>query len=291
MRNAASSWTQSGHLRGRGRKTRQQVEATPVATSYALLIGFATGRRGHLLFETPWCSVLDTDSGKLIDLAVAAKRIGLLDFKQSGSIIDVSFRSCGHRGSGVEAWAHRQVGQALRAVYYAALAEGPGRSAASHFYRLRQDRRAAVAGAQGAFPVGDGEGGTWLDRVRSDGSVRTLDGQHELSESYFESPQDLELKLEDDFLAHVAGHVGKALSAPEADNDSVVAVFGIASLFGFVRVSELMKAIEPDIRGRIVVFFPGEYEDNNYRLLDARDGWNYLAVPITLREGQGVYNV
>lgn len=110
-------------------------------------------------------------------------------------------------------------------------------------------------------------------------------------ESYFESPQDLELKLEDDFLAHVVGQVRKALSAPESDNESVVAVFGIASLFGFVRVSELMKALEPDIRGRIVVFFPGEYEDNNYRLLDARDGWNYLAVPITVQEDQGVYDV
>ena len=91
VRNAASSWTQSGHLRGRGRKTRQQVQATPVATAYTLLIGFATGRRGQLLFETPWCRILDTDTRELIDLAVAAKRIGLLDFKQSGSIIDVSF--------------------------------------------------------------------------------------------------------------------------------------------------------------------------------------------------------
>ena len=91
VRNAASTWTQSGHLLGRGRKTRQQVQATPVVTAYALLIGFATGRRGHLLFETPWCSILDTDTRELIELAVAAKRIGLLDFKQSGSIIDVSF--------------------------------------------------------------------------------------------------------------------------------------------------------------------------------------------------------
>ena len=91
VRNAASSWTQSGHLRGRGRKTRQKVQATPVVAAYALFIGFATGRRGHLLFEAPWCSVLDTDTHELIDLAVAAKRLGLLDFKQSGSIIDISF--------------------------------------------------------------------------------------------------------------------------------------------------------------------------------------------------------
>jgi hypothetical protein len=40
--------------------------------------------------------------------------------------------------------------------------------------------------------------------------------------------------------------------------------------------------VEGDIRGRLVIFFPGEYDSNNYRLLDARDGWNYLAVPITL---------
>ena len=108
---------------------------------------------------------------------------------------------------------------------------------------------------------------------------------------YFESPEDLDLKLEDEFLAHVVERVREALSAPQADNRSVVAVFGIASLFGFVRVSELMRALEPDIKGRILVFFPGEYEDNNYRLLDARDGWNYLAVPITLQDDRGVYEV
>ena len=106
---------------------------------------------------------------------------------------------------------------------------------------------------------------------------------------YFESPEDLELKLEEDFLAHVAGRVRTALAAPEADEGSVVAVFGIASLFGFVRVSELMQAVEGDVRGRIVVFFPGVYEDANYRLLDARDGWNYLAVPITSREEPEAY--
>jgi hypothetical protein len=59
----------------------------------------------------------------------------------------------------------------------------------------------------------------------------------------------------------------------------------VACLFGFTRVSLVLKEVTTDIRGRLVVFFPGEYEDNNYRLLDARDGWNYLAVPITLHNG------
>ena len=37
--------------------------------------------------------------------------------------------------------------------------------------------------------------------------------------------------------------------------------------------------------GRLLVFFPGSYENNNYRLLDGYDGWNYLAVPITADKG------
>ena len=73
-----------------------------------------------------------------------------------------------------------------------------------------------------------------------------------------------------------------ALYSYEAD---VVALTGVSSLFGFVRVSELVGALEPSIRGRLVVFFPGGYENGNYRFLDARDGWSYRAVPILASEG------
>jgi hypothetical protein len=33
------------------------------------------------------------------------------------------------------------------------------------------------------------------------------------------------------------------------------------------------------------VFFPGEVEQNNYRLLNGRDGWNYHAVLINADKG------
>ena len=69
------------------------------------------------------------------------------------------------------------------------------------------------------------------------------------------------------------------------DENTVVAVQGIACLFGFIRVSDVVNAVEASIRGRLLVFFPGEYANNNYRLLDARDGWNYLAIPITPYQG------
>ena len=90
-RNAASSWTQSGHLKGRSRKIRQRVRTTPAATAYALVLGYATGQRGALLFDTAWCAVLDASADELINSAITAKQLGLLDLKQAGSIIDVSF--------------------------------------------------------------------------------------------------------------------------------------------------------------------------------------------------------
>ena len=106
--------------------------------------------------------------------------------------------------------------------------------------------------------------------------------------SYFESPEDLVFKLNNDFLLHVANHIRDVLNSPDADANSIVGVCGIASLYGLIRVSDIMKEIEQDIKGRMVVFFPGQYENNNYRLLDARDGWNYLAVPITLGNDFGL---
>jgi hypothetical protein len=108
--------------------------------------------------------------------------------------------------------------------------------------------------------------------------------QQDYRELYFESPEDLP-RPHPDFERFVAGRVLGELEA--ADEATVVAVAGVASLFGFMRVSRLMEMVEDSIRGRLLVFFPGEYENNNYRLLGARDGWNYHAVPITASGGVG----
>lgn len=110
--------------------------------------------------------------------------------------------------------------------------------------------------------------------------------EDEYREEYFNSPDDLQLKLDEEFTQFTADRIQAVLTRPEVNDNSVVAVFGSGSLFGFTSVSNLLKAIEGDIRGRLVMFFPGHIEQNNYRLLDARDGWNYLAVPITLH-GEG----
>src|SRR5690606_20595906 len=70
------------------------------------------------------------------------------------------------------------------------------------------------------------------------------------------------------FLDHVANRVRSALAG--ADASTVVALVGVGALFPFVKTSELVKAVQDDIQGRLLVFFPGSHENNVYRLLDAR---------------------
>lgn len=91
VRNAASSWTQSGHLKGRGRKVRNRVTPTAANTAFALLLGFLAGTRGTALFETLWAHTLDASAGELMHLATDARRLGFIDMSQSGGVIDLSF--------------------------------------------------------------------------------------------------------------------------------------------------------------------------------------------------------
>ena len=105
----------------------------------------------------------------------------------------------------------------------------------------------------------------------------------EYREAWFENPALLGMKIEAEFRREAVGKLTAALEA--ADDDTAVALLGVGSLYGFLRVSDLIRSVEQSIRGRLVVFFPGTKNDNNYRLLDARDGWSYLAQGITLHGG------
>jgi hypothetical protein len=104
-------------------------------------------------------------------------------------------------------------------------------------------------------------------------------GAMKYREAYFERPDDIRLKLDSSFLRQVADLIKAQLS--QASENDVVALLGAGSLFGFLRLSDVIKEVEREIQGRLVVFFPGQKDGNNYRLLDARDGWNYMAVGIT----------
>jgi hypothetical protein len=80
------------------------------------------------------------------------------------------------------------------------------------------------------------------------------------------------------FEEHLAGTIKAELAACGAND--ILALTGVASLFGLTRASALIDKIVATVRGRLLVTFPGAHRGGIYRLLDARDGWNYLAVPI-----------
>lgn len=98
--------------------------------------------------------------------------------------------------------------------------------------------------------------------------------------SYYEKPHLLSPLLPR-YLTYVIEEFTAFLAAKQVGEDSVVALKGVGSLFGFLKVKEVVDKLAPLTKGRLLVFFPGSYENDNYRLLDGYDGWNYLAKPIT----------
>ena len=102
---------------------------------------------------------------------------------------------------------------------------------------------------------------------------------HEYKDAYFEHPEDLELALVD-FSDFAAERVRQELKHAGVDENTVVTLLGLASLFGLIRVAELIAKVDSEILGRLLAFFPGQRDGSNWRLLNARDGWNYHAVPI-----------
>lgn len=104
-------------------------------------------------------------------------------------------------------------------------------------------------------------------------------GAHEYREAIFQEPDQFSANSEIETVA--VQRVREACKQDLANDSAVVAVTGLSSLFDYMRVASLIESVEDSVRGRLLVFFPGEYADNVYRFMDARDGFNYMAVPIT----------
>jgi hypothetical protein len=106
---------------------------------------------------------------------------------------------------------------------------------------------------------------------------------NEYKEAYFAEPAAV-ATIEEELASSVVSTLRDACRAEGVDGETVVAVLGAGSLFGFTYLSRIVSQLESDVLGRLLVFFPGEYERNLYRFMDARDGFNYMAVPITCSE-------
>lgn len=105
-------------------------------------------------------------------------------------------------------------------------------------------------------------------------------GSQRYAKSYFKKPELISTILPK-YQEEIARRFETFVSQQRVDENAVVALKGVGSLFGLTKVKGIVDLLAPKVPGRLVVFFPGSYENNNYRLLDAYDGWGYLAVPIT----------
>lgn len=100
------------------------------------------------------------------------------------------------------------------------------------------------------------------------------------AKNYYQKPHLLTTLLPK-YLAYIAEEFTKYIAHNNIDSNAVVTLSGVGSLFGFLKIKDVVDTLAPLVEGRLLVLFPGSYENNNYRLLDGYDGWNYLAVPIT----------
>jgi hypothetical protein len=103
--------------------------------------------------------------------------------------------------------------------------------------------------------------------------------QNKYHEEYFAEPDEMTLALHN-FTHDLAQQIIAVLTDNDVDEQTVVALLGLASLFGLTQASEVFQKVAPAIRGRLLAFFPGQHNGSIYRLLDARDGWNYLAATL-----------
>lgn len=109
---------------------------------------------------------------------------------------------------------------------------------------------------------------------------------HEYRDAYFANPKLMQAELLG-FFEQLVSDVREEISVKSTER-TIIGLLGASSLYGLgdhVKVSALIEQVQEQVRGRLLVLFPGEVDGNSYRLLGARDGWNYLATLITAERG------
>jgi hypothetical protein len=101
-------------------------------------------------------------------------------------------------------------------------------------------------------------------------------------EATLATPSIVEDYADPGFRNYLADTIREAIEAVDITevNRTVFAITGLMELYDFIHVSQVMDALGRNVQGVLLLFFPGEREENTYRFLGARTGWDYLATPI-----------
>lgn len=97
------------------------------------------------------------------------------------------------------------------------------------------------------------------------------------------TPSIVEEYAETGYRNFLVGLIRQRVAAVPADSveRTVFALTGLMELYDFIHVSQVIDGLGKDLQGTLLLFFPGERQENTYRFLGARTGWDYLATPIT----------
>jgi hypothetical protein len=90
-RNAAATWTQSGHLVGHTNKIRARANPRPASVAYALYLASLDDLQGDLLFQSLPVQAQDAPIHVLRELAREASRRGWLDYRSIGNVAEIGF--------------------------------------------------------------------------------------------------------------------------------------------------------------------------------------------------------
>lgn len=103
---------------------------------------------------------------------------------------------------------------------------------------------------------------------------------HDYKEAFFEEPEYISDALQSEFREYIINKINKELT--DNSENTLLVLKDASAIFGFIKLSEVVQDVSNKIKGRLMVLFPGEFTNNQYRLMDARDGWDYLARPIMI---------
>jgi len=89
--NINGTWTNAGYLKGSKKKVRSEPIIRPSNVAFALFLGYLQGASGNRLFTTDWARMLKCRTDRLLEHARMASHSGLITFKHSSEVIEVSF--------------------------------------------------------------------------------------------------------------------------------------------------------------------------------------------------------
>lgn len=102
--NINGTWTYAGYLKGRQKKYRTEPNVRPVNLVFALFLGYLQGATGNRLFSSQWTHLLGCRQERLLELARHASYSGLINFKHSSEVVEVTFPD--YLSKEEESWLH-----------------------------------------------------------------------------------------------------------------------------------------------------------------------------------------